>query len=103
MRKFQTRKFKRTGRLIETLEYVPVKQFYVRIFLKKMYLLNKVIKINFIWITFEQQIVLNSTKDMLEEISYSPTLNVFASNLQKYEVCNITGSYFFFLTDVAHY
>ena len=58
---------------IKVPTYVPVKQFYVRNFFKKMYLLNKVIQINFIWITFEEEIVLNSTKDMLEEISYSPT------------------------------
>ena len=46
-----------------------------------MYLLNKVIQINFIWITFEEEIVLNSTKDMLEEISYSPTLCQYSKNL----------------------
>ena len=53
-----------------------------------------ILKIVFIWITFRQEKVLDSTKDMGDRISYSPTLNVFASNWQKYEVTSQDRSFY---------
>ena len=53
-----------------------------------------ILKNVFIWITFRQEKVLDSTKDMGDKISYSPTLNVFASNWQKYEVTSQDRSFY---------